>query len=68
MSSQVGRRVTARRVYLVALAGGALAVGSVASAALGQTPDEVIDAGTNADQAAQALNGVSSPFGGDGRS
>jgi hypothetical protein len=33
-----------------------LAAGSVASTALGQTPDEVIDAGTNADEAAQALN------------
>jgi hypothetical protein len=56
MSSEVGRRVTARRAWLVALAGGALAVGSAASAALGQTPDEVIDAATNADEAAQALN------------
>jgi hypothetical protein len=56
MSSEVGRRVTARRAWLVALAGGALVVGSAASAALGQTPDEVIDAGTNADAAAQALN------------
>jgi hypothetical protein len=56
MSSQVGRRLTARRVWLVALASGALAVGPAASAALGQKPDEVIDAGTNADQAAQALN------------
>jgi hypothetical protein len=56
VSSEVGRRLTARRAWLAALAGGALAAGSAASAALGQTPDEVIDAGTNADEAAQALN------------
>jgi hypothetical protein len=56
MSSEARRRLTARRALLVALASGALAAGSAASAALGQTPDEVIDAGTNADQAAQALN------------
>jgi hypothetical protein len=56
MSSEARRGATARRAWLVALAGGALAVGSAASAALGQAPDKVIDAGTNADEAAQALN------------
>jgi hypothetical protein len=56
MSSEARRRVTARRALLVALAGGALVLGSAASAALGQTPDEVIDAGSNANEAAQALN------------
>ena len=56
MSSRAGHRVTARRAWLVALAGGALAAGS-ASPALGQQqPDKVIDAGSNADQAAQELN------------
>lgn len=56
MSSERGRSGTARRAWLAALAGGTLALGSAASVALAQTPDEVIDAGTNADAAAQALN------------
>ena len=38
MSSEVGFRVTARRAWLVALAAGALAAGSAASAALAQAP------------------------------
>jgi hypothetical protein len=41
---------------VAALAGGTLAVGSAATVALAQTPDQVIDAGTNADAAAKALN------------
>jgi hypothetical protein len=53
MSSEVRGRLIARRVWLVALAGGALAVGS-AGAALAQ--QQVINAGTNAQQAADALN------------
>jgi len=53
MSSEVRGRLTARRVWLVALAGGALAVGS-AGAALAQ--QQVINAGTDAQQAADALN------------
>ena len=54
MSSELGRRVTARQAWLVALAGGTLAVGSTATAA-GQN-NQTIDAGTNADLAAQVLN------------
>ena len=55
MSSEVRGRLTARRAWLVALAGGALAVGS-AGAALAPVSPRVIDAGTNAQQAAEALN------------
>ena len=51
-----GRSVTARRVSLTVLAAGALATGSAATVAWGQTPDQTIDAGTNAQQAADALN------------
>ena len=54
MSSEVRGRPAARRAWLVALAGGALAVGS-AGAVLAQQPT-VINAGTNAQQAADALN------------
>ena len=54
MTSELRRRVTARRAWLAALAGGMLAVGSAGSVALGQT--QVIDAGTDADAAAEALN------------
>ena len=54
MSCEVRGRLTARRAWLVALAGGALAVGS-AGAALAQQPT-VINAGTDAQQAADALN------------
>lgn len=54
MTSAARGRLTARRIWLLALAGGALAVGS-AGVALGQQP-VVIDAGTNAQQAADALN------------
>ena len=46
MTSAARGRLTARRIWLLALAGGALAVGS-AGVALGQQP-VVIDAGTNA--------------------
>jgi hypothetical protein len=53
MSSEVRGRLTARRGWLVALAGAALAIGS-AGAALAQ--NQVINAGTNAQQAADALN------------
>ena len=38
------------------LAAGALATGSAATVAWGQTPDQTIDAGKNAQQAADALN------------
>lgn len=55
MSAEVRRRATARRAWLATLACGALAAGP-ATAALGQQPDTVIDAGQNADAAAAALN------------
>jgi hypothetical protein len=54
MSSASRGRVTARRIVLLALAGGALAVGS-AGVALAQQP-QVINAGTDAQDAADALN------------
>jgi hypothetical protein len=53
MTSAARGRLTARRIWLLALAGGALAVGS-AGVALGDVP--VYDAGTDAQQAADALN------------
>jgi hypothetical protein len=52
MSSEM---VTARRTWLVLLAGGALAAGSAAPSAA-KVPDQVIDAGTNAQAASDALN------------
>ena len=55
MSSEVRRRLTARRAPLVALAGGALAIGS-AGAVPSASRRTAINAGTNAQQAADALN------------